>query len=161
MSGHFKEPFPRGPLIGACSLVLITLFGVGVVQFNKDDRSAVVAPVGEIVEQRALRFEDSADGRVLVFDHATGEEIEALDVGTNGFLRATLRGLARDRSAIDVGPEQPFHVRRYSTGRVLLVDPITNRNVDLIAFGPDNANVFVRYLAASVATAGTAMEIRQ
>ncbi|MFK8016140.1 MAG: photosynthetic complex assembly protein PuhC [Gammaproteobacteria bacterium] len=161
MSGHFNEEFPRGPLIGACSLVLITLIGVGIVQFSKDDRSAIVPPTGVVLEQRALRFEDAANGSVLVYDHATGDEVDALTAGTNNFLRATLRGLARDRGPMDIGPEQPFHIRRYSTGRILLVDPVTNRQVDLLAFGPDNARVFSRYLAAPLETAGTAMEIRQ
>lgn len=161
MSGHGHEPVPRAPLIGACSLVLITLIGVGIVQFSKEDRRAIVAPTGQVLEQRALRFEDAANGSVLVFDHATGDAVDELKAGTGNFLRATLRGLARDRSPLNVGSEQPFHIRRYSTGRVLLVDPITNRHVDLLAFGPDNASIFARYLAASVETAGTAMEIRQ
>lgn len=160
MSGHHHEPVPRAPLLGIASLVLITLVGVGVVQFNKDGR-AVNTPRGQVLLDRAVRFEDAADGSVLVLDDLTGVQIDALSPGTNGFLRATLRGLARDRSQRSIGSEAPFHIKRYDTGRLLLIDPVTGRQVDLLAFGPVNADVFARYLAASDETTGIAQEIRQ
>jgi putative photosynthetic complex assembly protein len=129
------------------SLVVITLVGVGWISFSQD-RSAPVVIEAQLLAERSLRFEDASDGRVIVLDDATGAELEALDPGTNGFLRATLRGLARDRHPLAVGSEVPFHVRRYDNGRLLLVDPVTDRHVDLVAFGPVNAGVFARYLAA-------------
>ena len=71
------------------------------------------------------------------------------------------RRLARDRAQRSIGPEVPFHIKRYDTGRLLLIDPVTGRQVDLLAFCPVNAGVFARYLAASDSTSGIAQEIRQ
>ena len=161
MSGHHHhDEVPRAPLLGVGALFLITLVGVGIVQYSKDP-NAVNAPAGQVLSDRAVRFEDAADGSVLVVDHLTGMQIDALSPGTNGFLRATLRGLARDRSQSAAGPEVPFHIKRYDTGRLILVDPVTGRQVDLIAFGPVNAGVFARYLAAADEASGIAQEIRQ
>lgn len=84
MSGHFNEPFPRGPLLGVASLVLITLVGVGVVQFNKDD-NAVRMPKGQVLADRAVRFEDAVDGSVLVMDDLTGVQIDALRPAPTAF----------------------------------------------------------------------------
>lgn len=158
MSGHFHEPVPKLPLLGVASLVLITLVGVGWISFNQD-RSVPVVVDAQLLAERSLRFEDATDGRVLVFDDVTGLELEALDPGTNGFLRATLRGLARDRHPLAIGAEVPFHVRRYDNGRLLLVDPVTDRHVDLVAFGPVNAGVFARYLAAPMEGDGSVKEM--
>ena len=66
--------------------------------------------------------------------------------GSNGFLRATLRGLARERKRHEGGPEIPFRLTAWSNGRLTLADPATGRTVDLAAFGPTNAEVFGRLL---------------
>ncbi|MFK7885462.1 MAG: photosynthetic complex assembly protein PuhC [Gammaproteobacteria bacterium] len=158
MSGHFHEPVPKLPLLGMLSLVLITVVGVGWISFTQD-RSVPVVIEAQMLAERSLRFEDASDGRVIVIDDTTGDQLEALDPGTNGFLRATLRGLARDRHPLSVGAEVPFHVRRYDNGRLLLVDPVTERHVDLVAFGPINAGVFARYLAAPIGGVGTVKEM--
>lgn len=145
------------PLLGVFALIVITVISVAVVQWNKRG-VPLAAPAGQVLEERALRFEDADDGRVLVIDANTETLVDALDVGTNGFLRAMLRGLARDRRALSVGPEVPFRIARFDTGRILLIDPVTDRRVDLLAFGATNAEVFSRYLVVSPTAAGIVQE---
>ena len=68
--------------------------------------------------------------------------------GANGFLRGTLRGLARERKRQGVGAEQPFRLIGRADGRLTLEDPATGRRVDLESFGPTNAAVFAQMLMA-------------
>jgi putative photosynthetic complex assembly protein len=74
--------------------------------------------------------------------------VRELEPGTNGFIRATLRGLARLRRIGDLGPEQPFRVTRWSDGRLTLVDMATGRVVDLPAFGQAQVEAFQSLLDA-------------
>lgn len=161
MSGHHHHGHDHNvgtvPLLAVAVLIAITVIGVAAKSLSRD-RTAPVVVNAEVIEERALRFEDSAAGEVLVIDAATGETLETLSVGGGGFLRASLRGLARERRAFAVGDEVPFHIKRYDNGQLMLVDPVTNRHVDLVAFGPVNAGVFARYLAASTRTAETVQE---
>lgn len=108
----------------------------------------VVASDAPVVSARALRFKDAQTGQVVVVDDSTGATIEVLDVGTNGFLRSTLRGLARARASESrgAGDEAPFIVEQRADGQILLIDPVINRVIDLRAFGPVNAQVFAKYL---------------
>ncbi len=102
-------------------------------------------PTGHATAERMLRFEDRADGAVIVTDVGRGERLDVL-VGQNGFLRGTLRGFARTRRADGVLPSQPFELTGYEDGRLQLFDPSTGRRVELEAFGSANEAVFVRLL---------------
>jgi putative photosynthetic complex assembly protein len=68
--------------------------------------------------------------------------------GTNGFLRGTLRGLARERKREGLDGTVPFRLSQTRAGHLLLTDPATGRFVDLGSFGPTNAAVFARLLTA-------------
>ena len=72
--------------------------------------------------------------------------------GENGFLRGTLRGLARTRRSEQVSPAVPFHLAQWPDGRLTLDDPATGRHIELLAFGADNAGVFARLLALAERT---------
>ncbi len=158
MSGHHHDhEVSTAPLVAVAALMAITVIGVMATSLTRDRQAPVVVD-GEVIEQRVLRFEDTAAGEVRVIDAASDETLDLLSVGGGGFLRATLRGLARERRAFAVGSEVPFYIRRYDNGRLMLVDPVTDRHVDLVAFGPVNAGVFARYLAASTQAAGTVQE---
>ena len=68
---------------------------------------------------------------------------------TNGFMRATLRGLVRARKLADVGDATPFMLTRWDDGRMTLDDTTTGRKVALEAFGPTNAGAFAQLFLAS------------
>ena len=148
---------PTAPLIAIASLALFTLLAVGVVQFTGVGKHA--GPPPTVLEARGLRFEDRADGGVLVIDAASGATIETLAAGSSHFLRASLRGLAYERRALGVGDEAPFSIERLADGRLWLRDTVTDQVIDLWAFGPTNAQAFGKYLEVpSIASAQEAVK---
>ncbi len=147
MSDPFRSTqFPRGALIGAAVMIVIA---IGAASAGRLGLLAVDDGYdGQAVASRDLRFEDRADGSVAVVDVSAGQSIEVLTPGSDGFMRATLRGLARDRRSLGIGAEPPFRLTLWEDGRLSLEDPSTGRNVALEAFGATNAQAFARLLTA-------------
>lgn len=139
-----KRPnyFPRGPLLGMFALVG---FALAAAIIGRMTGGEVLHPPSTPVAERDLRFADRADGAVVVYNARDDQPIDVL-VGQNGFLRGTLRGLARARHAADIGPDAPFKLTAWADGRLTLDDPSTGRHVELVAFGPTNEEVFARLL---------------
>jgi putative photosynthetic complex assembly protein len=135
---HSDPTLPRGALIGAGVLVSASLLLAGVARLTgyQPERP----PPSRVVSSHELRFEDRADGAVLVYEHE--QLVDTLSPGTNGFVRGVLRGLARGRPP-------PFRLTRWADGRLSLDDPETGRHVDLEVFGPTNAGAFAEILTAS------------
>jgi len=136
--------YPTAPLAAAGGLVVIAIAGVAL--FRLAGGAADAGSAEAVLAERALYFTDRDDGSVAVTDARSGALVDTLAPGTNGFVRSTLRGLARARRAVDAGDARPFILKRLETGRVLLVDPVTDREVDLYAFGHDNADDLARFL---------------
>lgn len=142
-------PVGRGPLLAAAVLILATVAGVATLRLSGADLST--RSQAAVVAQRALHFEDQADGGVRVLEAVPGQAprpLQVIDAGAGGFLRGALRALVRQRRAAGVGPEVPFVLTARADGRLTLVDPATSERVDLESFGPTNAAVFARLLAA-------------
>lgn len=137
-----RDTVPRMPLIGA-GIMLAVIFAAVVVVSQSG--MVIRAPDAAAVVVRELRFEDRSDGSIAIFDGKTGAEVDAV-TGQAGFIRGTLRGLARERRARGLGPEQPFQLIGRADGRLTLSDPATGRTVDLESFGPVNAGVFAQML---------------
>lgn len=142
---HHGHHIPRGVLLGAGAMILAVLVMVGLARMEGPQPSR---PEGVALSARLLAFEDRADGAVLVRDASDGSVIAELAPGTNGFIRASLRGLARERKRATFGPETPFQLTQWSDGRLTLEDPTNGRLVDLIAFGHSQVEVFESFLAA-------------
>jgi putative photosynthetic complex assembly protein len=136
-------------LIGAGLLIALSLLAASVSRYTGID---TYPPTAAAVASRDLRFEDRPDGAVNIINAEDGSTLEVLVPGTGGFLRATLRGLARERRREDVGAAPPFRLTGYADGRLTLTDPTTGRRVDLEAFGPANVQAFSRLLTARSAT---------
>ena len=148
-------PVPRGPLLAAAVLVIATLVGVATIRVTGVDVST--RSQAAVVAQRALHFEDQADGSVRVLDARPGQApqlLQVIDAGAGGFLRGALRALVRQRRAAGLGAEAPFVLTARADGRLTLVDPATSERVDLESFGPTNAAVFAKLLAAPQPLAG-------
>jgi len=144
MSEDLPRPplFPRAPLIGAGALVAFSLVAAIT---GRMTGSHAIAVSETAVAVRDLRFEDRADGAVVVSDADDDRTVKVV-TGQNGFLRGTLRGLARTRKSEGIGPAAPFRLAAWSDGRLTLDDPSTGRHVELEAFGPTNTAVFGRLL---------------
>ena len=140
--------FPRLPLV-----IGFTLAGLSIAAATAGRLSpAHEAPgTGTPVAARDLVFEDRDDGAVLARAAGSLRTVEVFE-GENGFLRGTLRGLARTRRSEQVSPAVPFRLAQWPDGRLTLDDPATGRHIELLAFGTDNAAVFGRLLALAERT---------
>lgn len=136
------DQVPRGALVGVGILLAVSLVAVTAVRVSGID---VRAPDAEAVVTRELRFEDTPDGSVAVIDARSGRIVESI-AGEQGFLRGSLRAMARERRARGLGSELPFQLIGRKDGRLTLVDTATGGRIDLESFGPTNAGVFARLL---------------
>lgn len=148
MDDPFHETgLPRGPLIAAALLVAATIVAVAAVRVT--GVGAYHEPDAAAVAVAEFHFVDRADGSIEVLDARSGALVQRVEPGTNGFLRGTLRGLARERRRQEQGPEAPFRLIGRADGRLTLEDPVTGRRVDLESFGPTNAAAFARLMGAA------------
>ncbi len=145
MSAAFDEPIPRGLLRAVGALVAVTLVAVAGYRFTAPPGPA---PHAKAIVVRALFFEDRQDGSVAVIDARTGHLAETLAPGADGFVRATLRTLTRERQRRGIGAQIPFELAVLEDKRVVLLDPALDRSVDLEAFGSTNFAAFARLIAA-------------
>ncbi len=98
-----------------------------------------------VAQLRVLRFSDLPDGAVSVTDVGSGQPIARFE-GEQGFLRGTLRAMARERRPLGIGAEQPFELIAHPDGRLTLRDPATGMRIALESFGSTNTGVFARLL---------------
>lgn len=126
------------------SMILVTLAVVGTAGWWRE----AAAPSAEAPRiSLVLRFIEQADGGLSVVDMATGREFDHLAAGENGFLRTMIRVIRRDILRTDATISMPFRIEAWQDHRVTLTDSATERRVDLRAFGPTNAEVFIRWLS--------------
>ena len=141
-----QAPFPRVILAIAGGVVTLTIVTAALGRLTG---AADSAPTGTPFASRDLLFRDRANGGVAVFDAADPSvPIETIAPETNGFLRATMRGLARQRIRQDASHEIPFRLTGWPDGRLTLEDPTTGRRVEMEAFGITNEEVFAHLLTA-------------
>lgn len=153
MSSSTTRPtIPRAALIGAAAMVALSLVTAAVGRIG----GPVEVVQADIVQSRSLRFEDLQGGLILVTDAETGAVVEEFAAGAGGFVRGSMRGLARERKRRGMGSEIPFILDRHADGRLTLTDPVTERVIDLAAFGSTNSAVF----AGLLSTASTEGAIR-
>jgi putative photosynthetic complex assembly protein len=140
----------RSPALVAAALLAVLVAGVAVVRIANLGTSYV--STSSSVHERALRFDDLADGSISVTDDRTGRAVARFAPGSNGFVRGALRGLARERKRQGGNATAPFILASRSDGRLTLDDPITKRQIDLRSFGHTNAQVFEQLLYIATKT---------
>lgn len=136
--------FPRLPLFAGFALVGLSLV---VAATGRLTHIGAVETTGSLLSARDLRFDDSPDGSVIVTDAKDGSLVEVF-TGENGFVRGTMRGMARTRKSEGLGSQDPFRLAAWSDGRLTLDDPATGRHIELQAFGSLNTEVFGNLLTA-------------
>lgn len=142
---------PKGALIGAAVLLLFVMLLTGATRLGFLPRSAVpeesrAAANVKVETSRSLRFTDMPDGSVAVTDAKTGELVSSIAFGQGGFVRATMRRLAKARAAAGIGAEPPFTLVRWSNGAISLTDPETGRSAEIHGFGADHSRAFAEML---------------
>jgi putative photosynthetic complex assembly protein len=133
---------PPGALIALGTLLVVSFLAVALARLAG---IGTRQPDAEALSMRELRFEDTVDGAVAVIDARSGVRIETV-TGEQGFLRGTLRGLARERKRRDLDAGPAFQLIARADGRLTLADPATGQRIDLESFGPTNAAVFARWV---------------
>jgi putative photosynthetic complex assembly protein len=146
------DALPRGLLIAIAVMVAATLLGVSAVRLSG---VTIHAPDAAPVATRSLRFEDGADGSVIILDGKSGLEVERVQ-GEAGFLRGALRVMSRERRMRNLGSAAPFELIARADGRLTLADPATGERIDLESFGHTNAATFARLLTTNLAATRSA-----
>lgn len=139
-----SKPRPVSPILLGIIAALVVAAGLVVA-------TQVAQPVSAhanvaVVAARDIRFADRADGGVEVTNAADGTVIAELKPESENFIRALMRGLVRQRVREGDGPQTPFRLTAWADGGLTLEDPDTHRSVELGAFGPTNAEAFVKLL---------------
>jgi putative photosynthetic complex assembly protein len=140
-----RDTFPRGAVL---LLGVLLLAAIAAAALGRALGPATYPPEGQAVATRALAFADEADGAVTVREAGQADAIARIEPGTGAFIRATLRGLVRARRLDGHGAEAAFLLTAWSDGRLTLQDQATGRTIDIIAFGPTQAEAFARLLTA-------------
>jgi putative photosynthetic complex assembly protein len=144
-----SQPKVEGfPLIGIGLLMVATLVLAGVTAHEKREaarQEQAQMREAKPISARLLIFKDGEAGDVDVIDATTGERLKPIS-GEAGFARSVLRTLAHARMRQGGSPSDPFHLSRTPGNALELLDPITGMRLDLGAFGPDPAKVFLPYL---------------
>lgn len=138
----FGVALPRWAVVVIGAVLLATLSAVAIVRLGGTEIREPDAPA---VKTRALRFEDRSDGSVAVIDHLRGDVVAELS-GEQGFLRGSMRAMARERVRAGGTRTQPFELIARADGRLTLYDPVAGTRIDLESFGPTNSAVFARLL---------------
>lgn len=144
-AGTQTSSFRPMPLIFAIALVFSALAvalgarlsGVGTTHL---DYTTVVA-------SRNLVFEDGSNGVISVRDGDTGQQIGEVMPGNDGFVRAVMRILARDRLIAGGERMTPFTLTRWDNGRLTIADPATGKKTELVGFGASNEEAFAKFLS--------------
>ena len=143
--GHAPHPLA---MLATGALLLIVLAATVLNRPGPADDLAARHAGGPAPVSIDLRFADLPDGGVAVLRAADGAEVAVLAPGADGFIRATLRGLVRERKRGDFGSEPPFRLSAWTDGGLSLEDTATGRTLDLRAFGPTQVEAFARLLPA-------------
>ncbi len=152
MSHAHKDPtVPPQALAGVAVLLLGTMAltgatSMGLLPRSADPQASRAAQQVAPAISRNLRFTDRADGAVVVTDADTGAVASIIPYGEGGFVRASLRRLAKARAAAGVGAEPPFRLVRWDNGALSLTDPQTGKSAEIIGFGADHSAAFAAML---------------
>ena len=132
--------FPRLPLIGIAATLALA---VAAAALGPRLGGHVEPAPAALLAERTLTFSDRADGAVVAREN---DQVVAVFEGEQGFIRGTLRGLARMRRGQDIPRSQPFRLAAWADGRITLDDTATGQRLDLEAYGHTNAAVFAKLL---------------
>jgi putative photosynthetic complex assembly protein len=142
MQTHSDSPLGHGtpwPIWAVGGLLALTL---AVVTWQSQIAGGPVKEdLPSVQWQRSLRFEDRPNGDIAVLDATTQREVAHFQ-GEQGFLRGSLRALARERQRRGIGPQMPFELTGHVDGRITLRDTATGQRIALESFGPTNSAVF-------------------
>jgi putative photosynthetic complex assembly protein len=137
MTDSENSPFPRWFLIGAFGLVFSAMLFAFVAR--QTDIGALRVNRTPDIAQLTIRFDEQADGSVLVRRQADDAVLEILPRDGSTFLRGVLRSLHRERAMKHVERGAPFVIARRAGSRHALLDPLTGSRIEMDGFGPSHS----------------------
>lgn len=146
--GEHREEVPRAALLGAGLLIVFVL---GLAAFARLAESGITVPVEEqaaVLYERDLNFVDREVGGFHVIDASDNRIVDTYEPGEAAFIRIVMRSMTRERRMRKIGRSTPFRLTGFADGSILIRDLATGREIDLRAFGIDNAKAFARLLTA-------------
>ena len=117
-------------------------------------KADAVAPSPEVFS-RGLLFTDLGQGFIDVHDAIDNTLLLEIGPGEEAFLRSVVRGLARQRRAINDLRDVPFKLSELADGRLVISDPISGDEIQLDAFGEPNLTTFSRLLHGDAQNQGS------
>lgn len=130
-----SKGLPIGWLIALMALTL------GLVAWAQQQGWRVTVSDAPTAWEMSLQFKDLPNGDIAVLDTQRGLTLREFS-GEQGFLRGSLRALARQRRVAEADQQAPVLLRALTDGRLLLIDPTQGVRIDLDSFGPSNKAVF-------------------
>lgn len=134
---------PARMLVAMAFLVGAALAIVGAASVS--GRPVVGVPQASAIQAERLLILEGHGAKAVTVRHTDGTVLA--DMAHGGFVTVVQNGLERVRLVHGVAADLPVRLIRYADGRLSLLDPETNWNVELYAFGSDNKAAFERLLA--------------
>ncbi|MEX6504836.1 photosynthetic complex assembly protein PuhC [Jiella sp. M17.18] len=149
-SGAFKmyptpeRPIPRWILAGAGALAVTALVSIG---FGRVTGIGLAdTPQLKSLAHRDIALSEHPDGSVAVIDADSRQALISVPAGGGAFAVEVLRNLQRNRARKGAREGDPFVLALKSDGRLVIEDPDTPQQVDLRAFGENQAMAFANLL---------------
>lgn len=140
------------PLYGALSVVVLTVFLVGVSALT--GKGTVGRTIGEPAIERSISFKTEAAGGFSVLDADTSEKIHSFGLGEGAFIRSSIRSMSLNRTSKRVQQNLPYRLVRTAEGKLSLIDPQTSHFIKLNAFGAVATTSFSQLLPDAAAGSG-------
>ena len=148
---------PRPLILGAGAVMLTVVTLVAVARLAGMEPAGTSESMARTPAARVmLSFEDRTDGGIDVY--RTGEfadsqaPVAEIAPGEGSFVRGVLRALARSRMLAGLEETARFELVAWQGGGLTISDPSTDAEIELGAFGPDNAGAFARLLKLATPT---------
>jgi putative photosynthetic complex assembly protein len=142
-----RGSFPRLPLYSAFALVA---FAFGTILFSQATGiGSMITDPGQPLDMIDLTISQADGDHVRVSDANSGKVLAEYGPADGGFVRGSMRALARMRMTADVDANEPYRVIKWSSGAVSLSDTRTGQRIYLNAFGPDQVAAFEKFLGSN------------
>jgi putative photosynthetic complex assembly protein len=144
-----KKKLGKDPLLPLAKVCIgfLMLLVIGIFLYRESGLHEQSRDDSPVVASRELHFYDTSKGEILITDK-NGIKISLVG-GEGGFMRAVVRGLAKERIALGIGPERSFRLVANKRGIISIIDPVTGSKVDVSSFGKANSEIFTKLLISS------------
>jgi putative photosynthetic complex assembly protein len=144
-----NAPRAFNPMLLLAGAALSSLLLVASVRWSGTPVQQFDSPV---THSRALQFDDTPAGAVVVHDANTGAEV-ALFEGEQGFVRGVLRAMARERKLQSADRHAPLMLQNHADGTLSLYDASTGERINLESFGHTRRATFAKLQDGAAASA--------